>query len=340
MRPFTRILLLLVLLATLVALAGGWWFDHESRRVMDRPIALTDTSMFEVEHGTSLTRLARDFESRGWIADRRLLTWRARREGIAHRIQAGTYEARPGDSMSDLMGRLVAGDTKVFSVTFVEGATFSDVRRILAATRTLEHAIGDLDDTAILDRLALAAQSPEGLFFPSTYHYDAGTSDLDVLRRAATRMQRELDRAWAKRRQDLPYDSPYEALIMASIIEKETGLANEREAIAGVFVRRLHKGMKLQTDPTVIYGIGPGFNGNLTRADLRSDTPYNTYTRYGLPPTPIAMPSRASLEAAVNPAVGESLYFVATGNGGHHFSATLAEHNRAVRLYQIEGGRR
>jgi UPF0755 protein len=209
------------------------------------------------------------------------------------------------------------------------------MRAGLDAEPALIHTLAALDDDSVLARLGLDAPSPEGLFFPATYHYEDGDSDLDILARAARRMQKELDTAWQGRRDGLPYTSPYEALIMASIIEKETGRAEERARIGGVFVRRLQRGMKLQTDPTVIYGLGTGFDGNLRRADLRRDTPYNTYVHHGLPPTPIAMPGADAIAAALDPAPGSALYFVAKGDGAHHFSNSLREHNAAVRRYQL-----
>jgi UPF0755 protein len=207
---------------------------------------------------------------------------------------------------------------------------------VLAADDRVRTTLDGLEPPAIMAALGLEPRHPEGLFFPSTYRFDDGDSDADILRRAYRRMQRVLDDAWAKRDPELPYATPYEALIMASIVEKETGQADEREAIAGVFVRRLRRGMKLQTDPTVIYGLGAAFDGNLRRADLRRDTPYNTYTRHGLPPTPIALPGAAAIEAALHPADGKALYFVAKGDGSHHFSDSLRQHNNAVRRYQLK----
>ncbi|MCP5198359.1 MAG: endolytic transglycosylase MltG [Gammaproteobacteria bacterium] len=330
-----RALGLCLLVAVAAAVVTLSVVRREIERAFDTPLALTSPVLFHVARGQGVAQVGRALEAEGWIADHRLFSWHTRMAGLAGKLQAGTYEVAPGDSLADLLQRMITGKTKVFAVRFIEGIRFGDVRAALAAARGMTHAARGMSDGAILDALGLDAPSPEGLFFPATYHYDYGTRDLDILARAARRMHRELDRAWAERAPDLPYQTPYDALVMASIIEKETGVASERATIAGVFVRRLEQGMKLQTDPTVIYGLGNAFDGNLTRADLQRDTPYNTYTRRGLPPTPIALPGRAAIVAALNPAPGTALYFVANGEGGHHFSDSLREHNAAVRRYQL-----
>ncbi|MEQ8495520.1 MAG: endolytic transglycosylase MltG, partial [Gammaproteobacteria bacterium] len=323
-----RITLALAIVAVLGAavLAGGAWLREETRRVMRAPIALEAPVLLRIAPGTSVTSLARRLEQRGWLPDYRLFVLSARLDDLAHRIQAGTYEILPGDSLADFLAAIVAGRTKIFAVRFIEGSRFRDMRAVLAAAPRLRHELDGLPDAEVLARLDIDAASPEGLFFPATYHFEDATRDLDILARAARRMQEELSRAWQQRREGLPYATPYEALIMASIIEKETGRADERARIGGVFVRRLERGMKLQTDPTVIYGLGDAFDGNLRRADLRRDTPYNTYLHRGLPPTPIAMPGAAALAAALDPAPGSALYFVAKGDGAHHFSDSLGEH--------------
>ena len=227
------------------------------------------------------------------------------------------------------------GDTKTFDVTFIEGSRFADMRRVLAAQPHLLHTIEDKSDEELMAELGVPEIPAEGMFFPSTYRYEAGSRDIELQARACTQLQEILNREWEERAEDLPYASPYDALIMASIIEEETGRAQERREIAGVFVRRLKRGMKLQTDPTVIYGLGKAFDGNLRRADLEGDTPYNTYTRSGLPPTPIALPGADAIAAALDPAPGKALYFVARGDGTHQFSKTLNEHNVAVHRYQL-----
>ena len=223
-----------------------------------------------------------------------------------------------------------------YSLTLVEGWTFRQVRAALAGQERLEHTLSGLDDAAVMQRLGLDGQHPEGRFFPDTYRYVRGMRDIDLLRQAHERLSSVLDEEWSRRAADLPYASPYQALIMASLVEKETGVAQERGEIAGLFIRRLHEGMLLQTDPAVIYGLGERYAGNLTRAHLREPTPYNTYLNPGLPPTPIAMVGREALHAALHPAAGDSLYFVARGDGTHVFTRSLDEHNRAVREFQLK----
>lgn len=258
-----------------------------------------------------------------------------RRSGLAGRLKAGEYVIPVGTTPLGVLELVASGKVAQYSLTLVEGWNYREVVLAVAGHPELK-ATMDLNDAQHLLQVIGASEAhPEGLFLPETYHFPRGTTDVAFLKRAYEAMQQFLQTAWDKRRAQLPYASAYEVLIMASIIEKETGLGSERPRIAGVFERRLKRGMRLQTDPTVIYGIGSSFNGNLTRADLRRDTPYNTYTRHGLTPTPIAMPGRASIEAALNPAPGDALYFVARGDGSHQFSATLEQHNAAVAEYQL-----
>ena len=235
-----------------------------------------------------------------------------------------------------MLGLWQRGEVVQYSLTMVEGWNFRQVRAALARQERLEQRLADLSDAQLMERLGLAGQNPEGRFFPDTYRYVRGMSDEDLLKQANVRLERVLAEEWQKRAEGLPYREPYDALIMASMIEKETGVPEERGEIAGVFVRRLRMGMSLQTDPTVIYGMGERYNGRITRADLRTPTPYNTYTIDGMPPTPIAMVGREAIHAALNPLDGTTLYFVARGDGSHVFSNTLAEHNRAVREYQLK----
>jgi len=258
-------------------------------------------------------------------------TWR----GQADRIKAGVYEIRPGMTPLELLDRMVRGDSLQDTVTLVEGWTFKQFRATLDAHPSLRHDSLRLSEREILERVGAIETQAEGLFFPDSYRFGVGTSDLVVLRQAYGRMRELLERTWVARSSNIPLDSPYALLTLASIVEKETGIAEERPAIAGVFVRRLHTGMRLQTDPTVIYGMGAAYTGNIRRSDLTTDTPYNTYTRDGLPPTPIAMPGEAALRAAVHPAPGDALYFVAVGDGSgrHVFTHTLGEHSAAVREY-------
>ncbi len=331
----SRLIGLIVVLATAVAATGGIIAWREMGRVMQTPLSISSPQLFTIDPGTNMSQVARNIEAEGWITHHGLFVLRARLDGIASLIQAGTYEIAPEDTPALILSRFRAGDTKNFAVTFIEGSRFADMRRVLAAQPHLEHTIDSKSDLKILAELGVAKRSLEGMFFPSTYEYSVGSTDRSVLERAHERLCQILDEAWDSRAADLPYASAYEALIMASIIEKETGQAEERRSIGGVLVRRLKKGMKLQTDPTVIYGLGDAFDGNLKRVDLTRDTPYNTYTRAGLPPTPIAMPGEAAIAAATDPAAGKALYFVAKGDGTHQFSETLQQHNAAVRRYQL-----
>lgn len=249
-------------------------------------------------------------------------------------IKVGEYSFAERESPVSILRRLQSGAVITYSVTLVEGKTFADWVQLLSLQPKLTISLAGLPLEEQLALLNLGLDHPEGWFFPETYNFVAGDSDVGLLRRAHQLMRQALEREWAERAQGLPYTTPYEALVMASIIEKETGLASERADIAGVFVRRLQAGMRLQTDPTVIYGLGNEFSGNLTRRHLQSPSPYNTYMNAGLPPTPIAMPGGAAVHAAMHPAEGAALYFVAKGDGSHYFSATLEEHNRAVQQYQ------
>ncbi len=328
------------LLFILGSFLGGWlWMEWHSFN--ETPINTGGKELlFTVSPGESMSSVSHRLAEKGVVERAATLAWVARIEGLASQIQAGEYLIPPGSTAAQLLERLVKGDVTRYSITLVEGWTFSRMLSAIARSPELEHTLSGLGGAEIMKRLGLPEVHPEGRFFPDTYHFSRGMSDLDILRRAHRRMTAVLEQEWRQRDEGLPYKSPDEALIMASIIEKETGLAEERRDIAGVFVRRLQKGMLLQTDPTVIYGLGEGFDGNLRRGDLAdSSNPYNTYRHKGLPPTPIAMPGRESIHAALHPAAGRALYFVARGDGGHHFSATLKEHNRAVRKYQLRKGR-
>jgi len=323
-----------VLLGTAIAV-----FDHASRAAMRTPLAVNHPVLFTVPAGADLSRVAARLASAGLVTNRAYFEWRVRWAGLAGALQAGTYEVLTGDTAADLLEKIVKGRTKTFAITFVEGTRFAELRQVLDAHAYVVHSLNGRSDEEIMQALGQSGQPAEGWFFPSTYHFKADTTDLALLKRAHERMRKMLDDAWQRRAAQLPYKTPYEALIMASIVEKETARAEERPAIAGVFVRRLAMGMKLQTDPTVIYGMGDSYQGNIRRADLERDTPYNTYTRKGLPPTPIALPGAAALEAALAPAPGNALYFVARGDGSHEFSASLTEHDEAVRRYQLRGSR-
>lgn len=325
-----KLLLAALLLALAAAiLAGATWQRYQV--FLQEPLALPPAGLvFELAPGSTgadiVERLAAQGLTRpGW-------QWKLLMRLEPHLYRAGEYRLEPGMRPRELLELLASGRVITYRLTLVEGWNFRQVAELLDGNEVLEHRL-DLADAAQWPTLAaeLDIEHPEGWFLPETYQFVRGDSDLDLLRRAHRAMRRALEEAWAGRREDSPLESSYEMLVLASIIEKETALDEEREQIAGVFSRRLQKGMRLQTDPTVIYGIGEAFDGDIRRRDLQTDTPYNTYTRHGLPPTPIAMPSRASLWAAARPADGEALYFVADGNGGHTFSATLAEHQAAVR---------
>ena len=284
--------------------------------------------------GTSARGVAEAVADAGVQTPAPLLFLLFRLSGQARQIKAGSYEIEPGATPISLLGKLVRGEQALRSVTFVEGWNFRQLREALAKAERLKPDSQALAPDLLMKTLGRPGVAPEGRFFPDTYTYAKGSSDLDVLRRAMQAMDKKLDAAWAQRQPDTVLKTPGDALTLASIIEKETGQGADRPLISGVFNNRLRIGMPLQTDPTVIYGLGPGFDGNLRRRDLQADTPYNTYTRTGLPPTPISMPGAASLLAAVQPAPTTALYFVARGDGSSQFSPTLQEHNRAVNQYQ------
>ena len=322
-------LTLLVLGLAVAAALGARWYVYQ------RPLPMTsDRIEFRVPSGAGVRAIAQIAQSAGVTVDPDAMAAAARVMGTAATLRAGRYAVERGITLAGLLAKLKAGDVLREKLTVVEGVTFRELRALLASSSELRPDSASLSDAALLKAVGAGEAHPEGLFAPDTYVYDPGTSDLDVLRQAYRRQMKLLQDAWDARGPDLPYKTPYEALIMASIVEKETGQSSERERIAGVFVNRLRIGMLLQTDPTVIYGLGEKFDGNLRKRDLVTDTPYNTYTRAGLPPTPISLPGRASIEAALKPAKTNALYFVAKGDGTSHFSSTLNEHNRAVDKYQ------
>ena len=314
----------------LAALLGGsaiWWLNQD----MKLSASTVDLS---VEPGMSVRTMAQSVSDAGVQVNPTLLYWWFRLSGQARQIKAGSYELEPGTSPRTLLRKLVRGEESLRAVTLVEGWNFNQVRAALLKAELLSPESKDLPDYLIMKVLGRPGVAPEGRFFPDTYTYAKGSSDLALLKRAMRAMDKQLAFAWRQRRPDTPLRTPEQALILASIVEKETGHANDRSMIAGVFVNRLRLGMMLQTDPTVIFGMGQAFDGNLRRRDLQKDTPWNTYTRAGLPPTPIAMPGKPALLAAVQPAATKALYFVARGDGSSEFSANLEEHNRAVNKYQ------
>jgi UPF0755 protein len=289
---------------------------------------------FSVRPGSGVRAAARQIAEAGIPVQPWLLELVARVSGKSSRIKAGTYEIEPGTTPTRLVEQLVRGEFAQESLAVIEGWTFRQMREAIAAHQHLKHDTANLSEKELLAKVAPNFEHAEGLFFPDTYLFAKGASDLQVYRQAHAMMMKKLDEGWAKRAEGLPYKSPYEALIMASIVEKETGQKSERNLIAGVFVNRLKRGMLLQTDPTVIYGMGDAYQGNIRKRDLLADTPYNTYTRAGLPPTPIALPGVASLMAALDPARTDALYFVSRGDGTSHFSSNLNEHNQAVNKFQ------
>jgi UPF0755 protein len=316
-----------LLIAGLLAGAAAWW--------LNQPLALSsETVDLSIEPGTSPRGVAQAAAEAGVDVNPTLLFWWFRLSGDARQIRAGSYELARGATPRTLLQMLVRGEESLRSVTLVEGWNWRQVRQALSRAEQLRPDTENLSDEMIMSQLGRAGLPAEGRFFPDTYTYAKGSSDLAVLRRALHAMEKKLDAAWAQRAPDTPLKTPTEALILASIVEKETGKPADRAVIAGVFVNRLRIGMMLQTDPTVIYGLGESFDGNLRKRHLQADTAWNTYTRAGLPPTPIAMPGNASLLAAVQPAQTKALYFVARGDGSSQFSATLDEHNRAVNKFQ------
>ena len=330
LRVFTS-LLIGVFAAVLLLFGAALWWLHEPMPLRLQPgNPVVD---LEIEFGTSANGVAEVVVASGADVPVLLLQTWFRLSGQARLIKAGSYELVPGTTPRKLLSMLVRGEEALKSVTLVEGWTFAQVRTALQKAEQLTPDTLALSPEIIMEKLGRPGIHPEGRFFPDTYTYAKGSSDLAVLKRAARAMDRRLDAAWSLRSLDTPLKSPEQALILASIVEKETGKPSDRAQIGGVFSNRLRIGMPLQTDPTVIYGLGAQFKGSLRRRDLQADTPYNTYTRTGLPPTPIAMPGKAALLAAVQPAPTKALYFVSRGDGSSEFSANLNEHNRAVNKY-------
>ena len=324
-------ILLLGLLSTLAAAGAAWWW-------LNRPLSLSGASAeLSIEAGATPRDVAQAWVDAGVQTTPRLLYEWFRWSGQARRIRAGSYEIDAGTSPRGLLAKMVQGDETLERVRFIEGWTLRQLRAALAAAPHLKPTTATLNDAQLMAALGAPDMPAEGRFFPDTYVYSRGVSDLTVLRRAHLALQKRLADTWAERAADTPLKNAAEALTLASIVEKETGTAADRGLVAGVFVNRLRIGMLLQTDPTVIYGLGAAFDGNLRKRDLLADTPYNTYTRGGLPPTPIALPGMASLRAAVRPQPTKALYFVARGDGSSVFSETLADHNRAVNKYQRGG---
>ncbi|OGS94004.1 MAG: aminodeoxychorismate lyase [Gallionellales bacterium RIFCSPLOWO2_02_FULL_57_47] len=322
-RLFARVILLVMLAA-----AGFGYHVYQPLPLPAAPFA------FALKQGSSLKSAARQLKQAGLLEQDLTFVWLARVQGKSGTIKAGNYVLEHPVSRLELLEIIAKGSVSQSQVRVIEGWTFKQLRAALDASPDLSHRTSGLSDAEILQRIGATENHPEGLFFPDTYYFAAGSSDLTIFKVAYHTMQRQLQEAWAARATDLPLETPYQALILASIVEKETGTPADRTMIAGVFANRLRKGMLLQTDPTVIYGLGDKFDGNLRKRDLLADSPYNTYTRRGLTPTPIALPGTAALQAALHPAQTDALYFVARGDGSSQFSSSLTTHNRAVDKYQ------
>jgi len=325
------VLALLVLATGVAALLGMRWLRENYEAAGPGPAL----ARIEVPPGTSLHAALARLEGAGLLRDARAVQWYLKLKGLNVRVQSGTYEIPARASPEQILALFAAGRVVLEQLTVVEGATFGDFLEVLAAAAHVQHTLRGKTPAQVMALLGHPGEPPEGEFFPDTYRFAANTPDVTILGLAYEAMQRELAAAWAARATGLPFDTPYQALILASVVEKEAQLKSERAAIAGVFVNRLRSGMKLQSDPTVIYGLGDQYDGSVHTHDLQTDTPYNTYTREGLPPTPICLPGRESLNAAVHPEDTGALFFVATGagDGAHHFSRTLEEHNQAVQQY-------
>jgi UPF0755 protein len=330
-----KLLLLLetgLVLAGLLLGASAWKINS----ALEQPLNITQEELLDVPTGSTPSGTFNRLEADGVLEDAFWLRLYWRFNLATQPLHSGEYRMLPGMSAQGLIGLWQRGEVVQYSLTLVEGWNFRQVRAALAKNDKLEQTLAGLSDSELMEKLGHAGVFPEGRFFPDTYRFVRGMTDAEVLEKAYDRLEEVLAKEWSKRSPDVPYSEPYQALIMASLVEKETGVPQERGQIAGVFVRRMQIGMMLQTDPTVIYGLGERYTGKLTRASLREPTPYNTYVIFGLPPTPIAMVGREAIHAALNPVAGSSLYFVARGDGSHVFSDDLDAHNNAVREYQLK----
>jgi len=322
-----RSLVFIALLLLAISISAAQWYQ-----ALHEPLNASTT--IEVARGDHLGDIRIKLKEQAITEHADLFYWYVRLSGISRQLHAGEYQVSPKSNLIELAEKMVRGDVIDYQITIVEGSTTQDFIAAVKAHPMIKQT--DVNYHSIMQTITGEDIHPEGQFFPDTYHFTKGTSDIELLKRAYSRMQEKLEQAWSTRADSIILTSPYEVLTLASIIEKETGQASERGQISGVFHRRLQRDMKLQTDPTVIYGMGEAYKGNIRRKDLRTPTPYNTYTQKGLPPSPICLPGYDSLLAAVNPEQGDTLYFVAKGNGEHVFSATLEDHNKAVRKYQLK----
>lgn len=332
-----RLIVVAALVAALAASATGWvgWdFSH----FLHAPLDLHKPRLVSLKPGMSMRGFGQELVRDGILPaarDARYLDWYTRFSGAAGRLKAGQYQLRPGMKPRALVALLVSGKVYQHRLTIVEGWTFQRMLQLVEHARGLRHTLSADTPPQVMKALGHPGQLPQGRFFPDTYYYPQGMSDVQFLQRAYRKMQQVLARQWKNRASGLPYHSPYAALTLASIVEKETGDPQGRAKVAGVFVRRLERGMRLEADPTVIYALGKAYHGDITAKDLYTSSPYNTYRHAGLPPTPICLPGKAAIHAALHPATGKSLYFVSTGKGYHVFSDTLAQHDRQVRKYQL-----
>lgn len=325
--------LLSLCLSAGLAVAAVLWLAQSAQQ---QQLNIQQEQFLAVEAGSTPVALLQRLEAAGIIQGELWLRLAWRLKGTNPRVQVGEYRLTGEMSLADLLSKWSSGDVQQYKIALIEGRNFAQIRTALAANPYVEQSIGELSDAQVMQKLGLEGKHPEGQFYADTYQFARGQKDIEILRQANQRLHKVLEEEWQQRAENLPYTDAQQALIMASIIEKETGAAHERAQIAGVFVRRLQKRMLLQTDPTVIYGMGERYQGKIRRSDLRENTPYNTYVHPGLPPTPIAMVGREAIHAALHPEPGSSLYFVAKGDGTHQFSNTLNEHNRAVRKYQLQ----
>lgn len=327
-----KVLLASFFILLLTVFTGKKVFEYQ----LDQPLNITKDELFDVSPGMSISQLTRGFVDKGWLKSRFWLRNYVRFNPHLTKLKVGTYQLKANQKLIDVIQLLVSGNEHQFQITFIEGSTIKDWLRQFKSANHIKQILLNRSISNISAQLGLNNNNPEGLFFPDTYAYTANTSDIELLRRANQRLDKHLKEQWESRQDNLPYENAYQALIMASIIEKETGVMGEQKIIASVFVNRLRKKMRLQTDPTVIYGLGERYKGDITYKHLREKTTYNTYRINGLPPTPIAMPGLKAIEAALNPDNTNFLYFVSNGNGKHIFSTNLADHNKAVRLYQLK----
>ena len=308
------------------------WMDYQS--VLNDPVINEKPITIEIEKGDTFNRITDKLIDHGVAIKPIWFKILAYQEKLTYKLKAGDYELPTGLTSLDILTLFVEGKSRQYSITFPEGWTFKHILKEINKNKQIIHALNDLDDAAIMEAIGADQLHPEGMFFPDTYYFEKNMTDLSLLKRSYNKMQRILRQEWKNREEGLPLENSYQALILASIVEKETAQVDERATIAGVFIRRLHIGMMLQTDPTVIYGMGDQYQGNIRSKDLTTPTPYNTYIIKGLPPTPISMPGRAAIHAVLHPHKGESMYFVARGDGSHIFSSTLKDHNRAVDIFQ------